>query len=619
MRKIFIFLSLAALCITACDCPDCGTLAFSPDVNTIFVTKDAGGTFHINPEHIVLKSSCQWAATNMTSQYLDFNNTNGGGGVFYLPISLTAAFFEALAEDISQFPLDAVGYKIGSIHFDSNCEAGFDVDIYLKDFLVLSFDLNDGIGTAPKSIYFVAGENITLPGTGATYSGKDFVGWGAQANGKGVFYDDGSLASFSSNTTLHALWSGDGSDAANSKYIYNHCTLDAVRNTAANKLHYLVVADFNANYDEVVNHLYDSWEPIGGTANAFTGFLDGNGHTISYTIDDSVQATSHFGLFAYVGTADGLTSGRINDLAVNGKISLTNVGGTSYTGGVAAYLRTGEISNCKVDMDIDVTNVSAMAVGGVVGMNDSDKALVQNVYVSGNISGVGATSYVGGIAGTNQNGATIEKVYVAMNVLSKGSYEAFAGGIAGYLSNGIVLNTHTSGGVTVQDLGSGDANAGGIAGYFNGGTLQNSYATGEINGSGSSIITGDYVRVGGIVGYVRGKDVSNYAYLQNCVALNNRVSTNKGDDVARIWGYNYNYVTRECNYGQIGMVIDGRPTTGDSLLHNNRNGANCAAPPTGDWWQNTSNWSSGLAWDFSTIWIMGTDGYPKLQSLIDLY
>jgi len=619
MRKIFIFLSLAALCITACDCPDCGTLAFSPDVNTIFVTKDAGGTFHINPEHIVLKSSCQWAATNMTSQYLDFNNTNGGGGVFYLPISLTAAFFEALAEDISQFPLDATGYKIGSIHFDSNCEAGFDVDIYLKDFLVLSFALNEGIGVAPNPIGFVAGENITLPGTGATYSNKTFVGWGSRADGKGIFYDDGSQAVFSSSTTLYALWSGDGSSAANSKYIYNHRTLKAVSTTAADNLHYLVIADFNANYDEVANHLYNSWEPIGGTANAFTGFFEGNGHTISYAIQDDVPVKSHLGLFAYVGTSDGVTPGTIRNLTIEGEITVTNGNEVVSAGGVVGYLSAGEISNCVAEMDIDITGLSAsMAVGGVVGKSSGSGALIQIVFVTGDISATGATSYVGGIVGHNANGAVVEKAYAAVDVLSKGSVEAFVGGIAGRVdNNGIVQNTHASGEVTVEDLGSGDAYAGGVVGYLHVGTLQNSYATGEVIGRGTSSSGEDYVRVGGLVGASWGIEV-NHAYLLNCVALNNRVSTDKGDNVSRIWGYINNYVTRY-NYAYENMEVVGRTITTGSLVIDGRNGAKCAAIPEESWWTDTSKWTAGLAWDFATIWIIGTDGYPKLRALIDLY
>ena len=297
MKKLCIFIALAVLCLTSCGCPDCDVAAgFSTNGTTIFVTKDVNGTYKIDPDQITLRSSCSWRATNLNPEYLEFVNTSGEGGVVYLPVDLTQTFFDALAEDISQFPEDATGNrKIGSIRLDSGCDPSFNVDVYLKDFLVLSFDTNGGEGVAPKPKGFVIGEEITIPenNTGMTFSSKTFVGWNTDKDGKGDFYKDGSKKTFAGNTTLYAMWSGDGSSASARIHIYNRRTLDHVRTTIDEGLYYLVVADFNANYDEVDDEMFDSWERLGGSAGPFIGDFDGNDHTIEYHVKEIQIGRAH--------------------------------------------------------------------------------------------------------------------------------------------------------------------------------------------------------------------------------------------------------------------------------------------------------------------------------------
>ena len=501
MKKIFTILTLAALCFTACDCPDCGNTVSSANVNTIFVTKTPGGDFNLDPGQIIIQSSCNWTAINLTPQYLDFANTNGTGGVHYLPIGLTPEFYAALAEDISNFPVDATGdRKIGTVHFDSDCEAGFDVHIYLQGFLVLSFSINGGEGATPKPVGFVVGETITIPEntTGMTFSPKTFVGWNTKPDGTGTFYDDGSLATFSADAMLYALWEGDGSSASAPLYIYNHLTLDNVRNTVADNLYYLVVADFHANYDEVANVMHNSWEPIGGPTepNSFTGVLEGNNHTITYEITDDVQAIHYFGLFGHVGSLDDpAITGTIKNLTVKGGILITGGDNTSYAGGIAGYLESGEISNCVVEMDIDITEQSSfICVGGVIGGNDAD-GMVQNVHVTGTFKSTSYTdiygAYTGGIIGNNlgvlKNATASVNIY-ATTTDDNTSAGSWAGGLAGQ-NEGLITQSSATAHIFAKGK---TCYAGGVVGMNRTGPwtgasapeIRNVQVTGDLNSEG---------------------------------------------------------------------------------------------------------------------------------------
>lgn len=47
-----------------------------------------------------------------------------------------------------------------------------------------------------------------------------------------------------------------------------------------------------------------------------------------------------------------------------------------------------------------------------------------------------------------------------------------------------------------------------------------------------------------------------------------------------------------------------------------KDGADCDAKPADTWWKNAANWKTdegASAWDFTNIWEMGADGYPKLR------
>jgi len=73
----------------------------------------------------------------------------------------------------------------------------------------ISFDANNGIGTAPDTISAQLGSSIALPGQGdLTRGGFNFIGWNAQADGSGRSYPAGSSYTLEVDTavTLYAHW-----------------------------------------------------------------------------------------------------------------------------------------------------------------------------------------------------------------------------------------------------------------------------------------------------------------------------------------------------------------------------------------------------------------------------
>ena len=438
MKFFSTLLVLAVLCITGCDCPDCGNVVSSANVNTIFVTKTPGGDFKLDPEKIIVQSSCNWAATNMTPLYLDFANTNGTGGVHYLPIGLTPEFFAAVAADINNFPEDATGdRKIGTVHFDSSCEGGFDVHVYLKGMFVLHFEANGGDGITPPDVVFVLGEDLLIPASGGmAYSPKNFVGWGSRPDGKGRFYKDGRTATFSGNTTLHAMWSGDGSPEGGPMYIYNHQTLNNVRNTMTVRRNYLVIADFDANYDEVLDVRHDSWTPIGQYYVAedyiFYGVFDGNGHHITYTTNYTGGSNQRaIGLFGYIGNL-----GVLKNLTVSGYVDGGSYGGS--TGGIVGTLFSGGtvthcVSMCTVIHsagDHNATNGAAGIVGDArIGSTVAYCVSTGDVLCETSNINYAAQAYAGGITGIRAG--VVNYCISTSKVTARSGNYSYAGGIVG--------------------------------------------------------------------------------------------------------------------------------------------------------------------------------------------
>lgn len=194
------------------------------------------------------------------------------------------------------------------------------------------------------------------------------------------------------------------------------------------------------------------------------------------------------------------------------------------------------------------------------------------------------------------NACRIRQVCVAGSLTYRGSVLEAAGGIIGHAGSGSIIENCL---VTADlSMGINDVTLGGISGKGESNTIvRNCLVRGNLSGNS------DWGGIGGIVG--RG-DVQ----IGNCVILSASITGN--------FGYNGS-IFRICNtrstfwnnYGNQNM--SGKPWTSDGQ---GVDGADCAPKLAIDWWMAKDRWKTDAgftAWDFTHIWEMGPDGYPRLR------
>ncbi len=203
----------------------------------------------------------------------------------------------------------------------------------------------------------------------------------------------------------------------------------------------------------------------------FTGTLDGDGHTITWTGTSASSAKSltesYFGLVK-------TNSGTIKNLTTAGSLYVSG-SSSDYVGAVAGY-NAGTID--KVQNSTVVSAAGFYNVGGIAGFNTG------TISLSRNIGSIKATKKVGGITG--ENTGTIEKCYNAANVMGTDASKNGVGGIAGRLGNNntsagtsIIRNCFNRGDITCID----GKWAGGICGFESSdSTCENCYNAGNIIG-----------------------------------------------------------------------------------------------------------------------------------------
>lgn len=199
---------------------------------------------------------------------------------------------------------------------------------------------------------------------------------------------------------------------------------------------------------ENVSSCWKSWNPIGPNASkAFTGILDGDGHTIyGLFVSSSEMALGLVGVLGEDGVVKNLNV--VNPLYVSTR-NWSDVNYFSLGGVVGANY--GTVLNCHViDASVDVSNANVAyhsATGGVVGINgdaNHQNAKVLNCSSSGNITG----RYVGGIVGWNNYGL-VSGSYSTASIIGKTEGKdngdptldsTYAGGIIGYNATNATLD-----------------------------------------------------------------------------------------------------------------------------------------------------------------------------------
>jgi len=197
-------------------------------------------------------------------------------------------------------------------------------------------------------------------------------------------------------------------------------------------------------------------------ATAFSGVLDGNGHTISHLVIRG-------GWYGYLGLFGYLESGaEVRDLGVvDVNISRPSLSRLVLVG----------ISSDSVSSDYSTRSVNSTgAVGGLAAVNEGS---VWNSYSTGSVSS--ANHDLGGLVGLNSSAGSVWNSYSTCSVSGTGA----VGGLVGSNSGSVSNSCSTS---SVNGTGA----VGGLVGS-NWGSISNSRSTGPVSG------TGNYV--GGLVGY----------------------------------------------------------------------------------------------------------------------
>ena len=234
----------------------------------------------------------------------------------------------------------------------------------------------------------------------------------------------------------------------------------------------------NKYYILTADIVYDDggFIPIGGTSSAaaFVGTLDGQGHIISGL---NISGASNIGLFAYI---SGATVKNLGLLDVNISGSGSNIGAiVGQTAGQSGS-RSARIENCFVTGTISGVG----AVGGIAGNLGGYSAAAQytatlaNCYFDGGVSATAGSA--AGLVGTVSAYSRIENSY-ALGTVSAGNE---AGGLAGSLSANVALIDNLALNKSVAAT-AGSGRAGRVTGYLNGGALTTCYAWEDMDLSGA--------------------------------------------------------------------------------------------------------------------------------------
>lgn len=198
-------------------------------------------------------------------------------------------------------------------------------------------------------------------------------------------------------------------------------------------------AAYNAVLTKDIDLGSEEWTPIGKNYSyAYKGTFDGQKHTVS-GLKITGSASGNCGLFGYV------DSGTVENVTVQGAITLTGNGGGSYgAGGIVGQLygQAGTVRNCRSDVAVQGGQNVGGIVGYVAGGNYASSKEITGCVNTGTVS---SNSYnAGGIVGYISGQVTVDSCYNRGNCTS-GSYRA--GGIAAYLysSYATVKNCYTTG------------------------------------------------------------------------------------------------------------------------------------------------------------------------------
>lgn len=388
------------------------------------------------------------------------------------------------------------------------------------------------------------------------------------------------------------------------------------------------------------------FNPIGSSTIHFKGTLVGDGYTISNLFINRASETE-VGLFSY------LEGAKISNLKLKGSVS-----GASNTGLLAGKaMANSELSNIIVDSKTQYSCPSCTVsnVGGLIGYGESISLSNINslAYISLDASNIGGV--IGNISSSSINNIETNSTITSTNTNiggaigiattvtfsganSKGTINGstIAGGVIGKLVSSTVINnlnnnasvtgSSKTGGIfgsietsTVKLCSNvGDVNGvqyvGGIAGSVSGSTIEKSLSTSTINGT--SII-------GGLIGDATTSTLTNsynMAIITGQTKIGGLIGMTTGATITN--SYHASTITGSSEIGGLIGVATNTSILNNSYYNSSNNYYNLIGTNT----SSTNNGSSSLTeaqmylqssyvnWDFTNIWQIDTNSYPKFKN-----
>jgi len=282
---------------------------------------------------------------------------------------------------------------------------------------------------------------------------------------------------------------------------------------------YVLIADIDLEGSE--------WLPIGTVQAPFSGWFDGDGHTISnYVI--SQKNNDYNGLF-------GIATGKIMDLTISNFDINYSTSFLTYAGGLAGQM-TGDVDHVTVEGDIHVINLESNTYAGLLtGFHSAllTDTMTVTEFVPGSVSNVSATgsvfvttenfAYVGGLIGKAFNIHLEDSDASAVIDAVSRNFRVYVGGLIGHNFSGIlsgyedivesvditIERCHAVADITIHEGGTW-ASAGGLIGYNQYGVILDSYAFSHI-----TLNSDDHHYLGGLIGEDWNGKISNSVAVTN--------------------------------------------------------------------------------------------------------
>jgi hypothetical protein len=378
---------------------------------------------------------------------------------------------------------------------------------------IITYDFNGGTESDTRTIYF-KGESIgILPTTMKAF--HMFLDWTVEGE---IIDEDYYVIS---NSVIIAQW---------------EIAIENGSTKIFNALDLMNILSFGADYYILANDIDLAgieWTPLGNENTGFSGYLDGNGKTISnLTI---TQSQPHLGLFAH-------NTGTVKNLKLeNVHIDVIGQESSPVIAGSLVAINKGNIENIETlsgSIIVHSKLVDGSYVGGIVGLHNHNSALsklnnsinvvTENVEYSGGLVGAGKSIITnsinkGSVSGDFYQGGLVGGGYSltisnSMNIatITGGGVGGLIGGAAG--NNTMITNSLNKGALV------GEFYSGGLVGWGNTTLIVSSMNIGTVSGS---------VYLGGLIGRV---STSSELHVQNSVNFADILSTAETNTIGGITG-----------------------------------------------------------------------------------